>query len=361
MGQPHCTTGRVRYKHFNEQERYRLEGYLGGMITVPEIAEKLNKHKSTVYREIRRGLVKKIGRGLEEREEYRANVAQRDYERRVANRERSLKIGKDRILEGHIRKKLIEDKYSPDAIIGEIRRKGMVFEGMICTKTLYSYIERGIFRGISDEDLWEKGQRGKRRYKRIRRGMKRYWMPKRIDERGEEIEKRVEYGHWEGDSLKGPMNKGRESLFTLTERMTREEIIIKIRNGKQEEIRRSLNELEMRYGEGFKDKFKTITFDNGVEFLDWETLEKSVVECGRQRMLVYFAHPYSAWERGSNENHNRMIRRFIPKGRSIAKVSEGEIKRIEHWMNNYPRKILGYRTPNEMVFEVTKNKSGVLN
>lgn len=78
---------------------------------------------------------------------------------------------------------------------------------------------------------------------------------------------------------------------------------------------------------------------------------------GEQRTRVYFAHPYSAWERGSNENSNKIIRRFVPKGKSIAKVSEKEVKEIENWMSNYPRKILGYKTPKELVLEVTKKQS----
>lgn len=361
MGQTNCIIKQAGYKHFIEQERYKLEGYLEAKLKVPEIAEKLNKHKATVYREIKRGLVTRISTELEELTVYRANVAQKDYEEKVVNRERSLKIGKDKKLEDYIRKKLLIDKYSPDAIVGEIGVKGMKFEGMICTKTLYSYIDRGIFSGISNASLWEKRKARKKKYKRIKRIKKKYQMPKRIDERPEEINKRLEYGHWEGDCIKGPANKGKISLFTLTERMVREQIIIKIKNGRQSEIQKAINELEIKYGAEFVNKFKTITFDNGVEFLDWEHIEQSVLKEGGQRTNVYFAHPYSSWERGSNENHNRIIRRFIPKGRSIAIVTEREVKEIENWMNNYPRKILGYKTPNELVLEVTKNRFVSLN
>ncbi len=361
MGQNNCTTTRGGYKHFSEQERYKLEGYLEARLVVPEIADKLNKHKATVYREIKRGLVRRLGKDLKETMVYRANVAEKSYQRKVTNRERSLKIGKDKKLEEHIRKKLIIERYSPDAIIGEIKAQGIKFDGIICTKTLYSYIDRGIFSGISNASLWEKRKAKKKKYKKIRRIRKKYRMPKRIDQRSKEIERRIEYGHWEGDCIKGPVRKGKESLFTLTERKTREQIIIKIQSGRQSEIRRSINDLEIHYSAEFADKFKTITFDNGVEFLDWESIEESVLKQGVQRTQVYFAHPYSAWERGSNENHNRIIRRFIPKGRSIATVSESEVKEIEDWMNNYPRKILGYKTPNELVLEATKNRLRVLN
>jgi len=214
MGQTNCTAKQTEYKHFNEQERYKLEGYLEVKLKAADTAKKLKKHRAAVYREIKRGLVTRIGRELREYTVYRANAAQKDYESKAVNRERSLKIGKDRKLEAYIRKKILVDRYSPDVIIGEIQAKGIHFEGMICAKTLYNYIERGIFSGISNAGLWEK-RKTRRRYKQIRRIRKKYRMPKRIDGRPEEIDERLEYGHWEGDSLKGPLKKGRESLFTL--------------------------------------------------------------------------------------------------------------------------------------------------
>jgi len=116
---------------------------------------------------------------------------------------------------------------------------------------------------------------------------------------------------------------------------------------------------ENKYQDFFENKFKSITFDNGGEFLDWEAIEKSRLR-SQKRTLVYFARPYSSWKRGTNESQNRMIRRFIPKGTDISKISDKEIKKIEKWMNNYPRKILGYRTANDLVLEITKNRSEVL-
>ena len=361
MGQTNFTTKGSGYKHFTESERYKLEGFLEAKLPIPEIAKKLNKHRATVYREIKRGLVKRTGYSLQEYTAYRANVAQKDYETKVINRERSLKIGKDKALEEHIRKRLLTYRYSPDAIIGEIKAQRLKFTGIICTKTLYNYIDKGIFCGISNANLWEKRKKRKKKYKRIRRIKEKYRMPKRINERPEVINNRLEYGHWEGDCIKGPVKKGKESLFTLTERSIREEIIIKIKYGRQNEILQAINDLEAKYGTRFINKFKTITFDNGVEFLDWQSIEKSSLKEGSRRTQVYFAHPYSAWERGSNENHNRMIRRFIPKGRSMATVTESEVKDIENWMNNYPRKILGYKTPNQLVLELTKSRFANLN
>ena len=138
---------------------------------------------------------------------------------------------------------------------------------------------------------------------------------------------------------------------TLTERKTREEIIIKLEQGTQEAVKAAMDALEMKHGACFKMKFKSITFDNGVEFLGWKLLEISILELVERRTTIYFAHAYSSWERGTNENQNRMIRRFIPKGTNILDVSEKEIQWIQDWMNNYPRKILGYKTANQMALE----------
>ncbi|MCK4519427.1 MAG: IS30 family transposase [Candidatus Omnitrophica bacterium] len=356
MGQLNYTTNRRKYKHFTEKERYKLEGYLEVKLSAREIAKRLNKHKATVCREIKRGTILRIGYELDEYSAYRANVAQRDYQNKASNRERSLKIGKDKKLEQYIRRRIIKDKRSPDAVIGEIKQKGLKFKGMICTKTLYNYIDKGIFCGISNANLWQKRKQKKKKHKRIQRISLRNKDSRSIEERAPEINNRLEYGHWEGDCVKGARGKGKVSLFTLTERMTREQIIIKIKSALQSEIKRSMDNLEKDYNSKFNKKFKTITFDNGGEFLDWESIESSSLKKTEKRTKVYFAHPYSSWERGTNENQNRMIRRFIPKGTNIAKVSNKEIKRIEDWMNNYPRKILGYKTANELVLELTSSK-----
>lgn len=359
MEQKNCIIKKGKYKHLNERERYKLEGYIEARLAVKEIAIKLDKHISTIYREIKRGTVVKLGYQLDEYSVYRANVAQRDYDNKVAHRERSLKIGKDKKLETYICKKILRDKMSPDSVIGEIKQKGLIFKGMICTKTLYNYVERDFLNGISNENLWEKRKRKKKRHSQIQRICLNNKGSRSIEERPKEIDERLVYGHWEGDCIKSRRKK-KAGLFTLTERKTREEIILKIKALTQESILGAMNKLENRYQGDFKNKFKSITFDNGGEFLDWEGIENSHLR-NEKRTLVYFAHPYSSWERGSNENQNRMIRRFIPKGTDITKVSNREIKKIERWMNNYPRKVLGYRTAREMVLEATNNRIEVFN
>ena len=352
-----CSTKKKRYTHLGEKERYKIEVLIDSKKKPKEIADILGRNKSTIYREIRRGSVRRLQYDLSERIQYRANVAQADYERLGKNKERGLKIGKDSVLEEHIRKKLIKDKFSPDAIIGEIKACGMKFEGLMCVKTLYNYIDLGFFSGVSNKNLWEKRKKKKRRYKKVSRVNTKNRDCRSIEERPNKINNRHEYGHWEGDTVKGPMERT-ASLLTLTERKTREEIIIKLEEGTQEAIKAAIDGLEKKYGAGFKIKFKSITFDNGVEFLSWKTLELSIKNMGEQRTIIYFAHSYSSWERGTNENQNRMIRRFIPKGTDIADITEKEVKEIQDWMNNYPRRILNYKTAKQMSQEcLQSNKS----
>ena len=165
---------------------------------------------------------------------------------------------------------------------------------------------------------------------------------KSIEERPKEIKDRKSYGHWEMDTVVGGQGKGTNCLLVLSERMTREEIIRKIKNKKSISVVEELDLLEKQLGtKGFREKFKTITCDNGVEFLNQEGIEKGRRNKQKKRTTLYYCHPFSSWERGTNENINKMIRRFIPKGESIDKYSKEEIQYIENWLNNYPRKILG--------------------
>ena len=337
-----------KYTHLSERERYKIEALLDDKQSVSEIALLLGRSRSTLHREIRRGTIKRIQSDWTQKKKYRANVAQSDYTHRCSGRERSLKIGKDKALEAYIRIKITQDRFSPDAIIGQIKARGLGFKGIICTKTLYNYIDAGIFSGISHKNLWEKSKSTKRRYQTVIRVTTRNRRGRSIDERPKQVRDRTEYGHWEGDSVKSA-RQARAGLLTLTERKTREQVIIKVSQATHEAVKAAFDELEKKLGQRFKIKFKSITFDNGSEFLNWQSLEASILHPGEQRTTIYFAHAYSSWERGTNENHNRMIRRFVPKGYDIGGFSDEEIKAVEDWMNNYPRRILGYNTPNQEV------------
>ena len=358
MEQGHCSTRNKKYTHLTETDRYKIEALLEGKQSLSEIARLLGRNRSTVYREVRRGTIKRIQPDWTLKKKYRANMAQSDYLKRCRNRERSLKIGKDKLLEEHIRSKITKSHFSPDAVIGEIKAKGLPFKGMICTKTLYNYIEAGIFSGIDKNHLWQKSKKRKRGYKTVVRTCSKNRLARSIETRPKEVNDRLEYGHWEGDTVKGA-RRAKPGLLTLTERKTREELIIKVDQSTQEAVKAAFDNLERRHGDQFKIKFKSFTFDNGSEFLNWQSLEASVLRTGERRTTVYFAHSYSSWERGTNENQNRMIRRFVPKGLDIGGFSDEEIKAVEDWMNNYPRRILGYNTPKQAAIDCQKSNSGL--
>jgi IS30 family transposase len=282
---------------------------------------------------------------LTEKLVYLADVGQRKHEEKAANKGRGLKIGHDHELAKYLEQKIGQEKWSPDAAIGSIEAQGLRFEVTICTKTVYNMIDAGIFLNLSNKDLPVKRDGKKRGYKRVRKVALNNTKGRSIEERPPEIDNREEYGHWEMDCVIG---SGKSCLLVLTERTRREEIILKMPAKTQACVKRELDGLERKYKRKFSEKFKSFTMDNGGEFLDMKGLEASCLKKNRQRTTCYYAHPYSAWERGSNENQNRLIRRFIPKGFNIDKLLKSDVKRIESWMNNYPRKIFGYKSANQL-------------
>ncbi|MBR1442301.1 MAG: IS30 family transposase, partial [Firmicutes bacterium] len=217
-------------------------------------------------------------------------------------------------------------------------------------KTIYNYIDEGLFLTLTNQDLSVKKNGKKRNYHHIRTAITNT-KGTSISERPEEIDLREEYGHWEMDTVVGKQGT-KTVLLVLTERKIRQEIILKIKSKSQECVVNALNKLERKMGSKvFRETFKTITCDNGCENLDFEGIEKSCLT-NIQRTKVYYAHPYSAWERGSNENVNKLIRRFIPKGTDISEFSHGRIKMIENWINNYPRRIFNGLSANDLLKQI---------
>ena len=132
-----------------------------------------------------------------------------------------------------------------------------------------------------------------------------------------------------------------QALLSLVDRCSREVILMKLTRQSQAAVIRALNGLERQLGsKGFREKFKTITVDNGSEFQSWEGLERSVFTT-RARTRIYYANPYRAWERGSNENANGFVRYVVKKGMRIRDWSREEIRHLQNWINHYPRRILG--------------------
>lgn len=353
MSQDNNIINEKKYKHITKRQRYTIEDYLKDGKKPIEIAKKLGKNIRTIEREIAKGTVRLMNSDYTYRQEYCAYAAQRVYEENARNKGPNLKIGKDHKLVKHIEDKIIKEKYSPDAVVGEIREKNLEFSENISTKTIYNYIDRGdVFLKLTNKDLPIKKDGKKRDYKTIKINHKNL-KGTSIEERPKDVENRDTYGHWEMDCVVGCKGGSKAVLLVLSERATREEIIIKMKNKTQESVIKAMDGLEQKYGNKFNNKFQTITVDNGTEFLDFKGIERSIKNPDSTRVKVYYAHPYSSWERGTNENTNRLIRRFIPKGSDIGKVSNSMIKNIEKWINNYPRRIFGYKTSIDKLKEMT--------
>lgn len=344
MSQEKDITKKRAWKQLSLKDRFKIETLLAENLTPNEIAKRMGRDRRTIEREIQKGTVLQVDKLWVERRVYLADVGQRIKEENGANKGKTLKIGHDHELVRYIEHKIGEEKYSPDAVIGEIKAKGLKFSVEICTKTLYNYIDAGLFLNISNKDLPVKKDGKKRTYQRVKRVALNNKKGRSIEERPKEIENREEYGHWEMDCVIG---KGKACLLVMTERQNREELIFKMESKTQENVIGILDRLERRYKSKFTSKFKSFTMDNGTEFLDMTKLERSCKNPQERRTTCYYAHPYSSWERGSNENANKLIRRFVPKGMDISKLKASDIKRIERWMNNYPRRILGYKSPSE--------------
>ena len=157
--------------------------------------------------------------------------------------------------------------------------------------------------------------------------------------RPKDIRYRNEIGHWEMDTVVGAQGKSKRSFLVLTERKTRYEIVEILKEHTAAEVVRILDKLERKYTEkGFRQLFKTITVDNGTEFADFDGLKRSRRN-KKDRTQIFYCHAYSSWERGSNENNNKLIRRWHPKGTVLDDVRTADIKKIQEWMNNYPRMI----------------------
>jgi len=344
MGQEENTTSKEKRKHLSEKERYKIEALFQQGLSASEIGSSLTpqRDRRTIERELERGMTLQRNSDLTEKRVYLADVGQRIHDEKAANKGRGLKIGHDHKLAEHIEKKIRDEKYSPDAVIGQIKAQGLQFDVILCTKTVYNMIDRGDFLTLTNKDLPVKKD-GKRPYKRIRKVALNNKNGKSIEERPREVDERTEQGHWEIDLVVGKQGT-KPAILTLVERMTRKSLYILVKNKTQKEVVSAIKRLRKRIGGNFNEVFKTITADNGSEFLNSEAIKKAA-KCSE----VYYAHPYSSWERGSNENGNRILRRFVPKGTDIGKLTREELQRIENWVNNYPRRIFGYKSANQMV------------
>ena len=329
-------------------QRRELETLLKAGLHKKQIAKQLGVCLATVYNEINRGkCTQKVIRYVDwfgdkhykEVTAYSADLAEYNYRLNQSSHGAPLKIGNDFELVREIENRVVNDKISPCAALGEIKRKG-ICRTTISKTTLYRYIRMGdIFTRITMQDVKLKQKHyQKATVKRPPRGTS-------IEKRPAEIADRNTFGHWEMDCVIGKQGT-KQTLLAFTERLTRYEIVFKMPDHKATTVVRYVNKLEKRYGKQFRKLFKSITVDNGVEFSDYKGLEKSIY--GGKRTSVYYCHPYTSCERGSNERLNREIRRLIPKGTDLSTISDKRIQAVETWINDYPREIFGYATSAEM-------------
>jgi IS30 family transposase len=342
----------TEYKHFSVTDRIRLEQMTRDRKSPKEIAKQLQFSVRAVYYEMKRGQCEQLTSDLVLKTRYVSDFAEKKYRDNLAAKGAMLKIGNDHALAKFIERKILKDKLSPDLVVGMLKRNDwqvmhkdgtlQKFQAEFCTTTLYSYIDKGIFDKLTNKDLPIKSRR-KRKYNRVR--------PKRPP-RGESIEKRPNvinlrqtFGHWELDTVDGkPETK--EAILVFTERVSRKEITVKLHDKTAATVVAALDELERRYGKLFPRVFQTITVDNGGEFSDCAGLERSVY--GGQRTKFYYCHPRCPHERGSNENANKIIRIWVPKGTPIENYSSKFIAELGTKLNERPRKIFSYATSAEV-------------
>lgn len=350
------------FRHLTWIDRLRIEKWLRQGLKPKDIAGKLRVHISTVYNELRRGAYGKLDSDTWELvQAYSPDIAEQKYQAHLREKGPDLKIGKDHELANYIETTILDKECSPAAVLGYAKQEGRCFQTSVSVQTIYHYIQKGLFLNLTQKELPRHGKR-KQPYKKVcKKASARAPAGESVEQRPPEVNDREEFGHWEGDTVYSGKGKVKTTcaLFTMTERKTRNEIIIGVPNRKAETIVRAVDALERKLGaRKFRAIFKSITFDNGTEFAAAESLERSCINKTIPRTRVYYCHPYSSWERGSNEHVNGMIRRRHPKGTDFSKVSKEEIAATEKWINEHPRRIFGYKS-SAIMFQECLNELGI--
>jgi len=347
---------KCKHTHFAWGERLLLQYHYSGTngyekITSPLLlGTLLSKSERTIRREIKRGLVEHITSELLKIMVYNAEYAQNDANSKSSAKGPKIKLGKDWNLVGKISQLIKENHYSPYAVLQHFNRTQWPSNTRICEKTLYNYIAAGDITDVTVKDLLYKGKRYKPKGK-PKKHSNAMNASRSIEKRPKEANDRTVVGHWEMDTVYSGKDCSPSCLLTLTERRTRVEIVRKIPDRTAASVKKEIDKIERQMGTlRFRELFISITPDNGVEFSNAEGLERSIFN-KKLRTQLFFAHPYASYERGTNENHNGIIRRFIPKGSDIGKEKRSIIREIQDWMNSFPRKILGGRSPLEALVD----------
>ena len=340
MTQKDNTTKRRKFQHLTREKRAQIEILLRQKLPKTQIAQAVGISRSTLYCELERGTVEQIDTNLKPYRAYFWDAGQRVYEENRKNSHPPLKLLDCWEFIQHAQEQILENKLSPDAICGEAKLSGE-FEKIVCTKTLYNYIDQCLLK-VRNIDLLLKVKRRAHTDQKGRQSKRA--LGTSIEERPEEINSRTTFGHWEIDTIVG--RKGISAvLLSLDERMKLHRHLVKISSRSSEAVGDALRKIAKLYGESFEKVFKSITCDNGSEFADLgRYLPKST--------NVYYAHPYSAYERGINEKQNSLVRRFFPKGTSFDHVTDEQVAFVESWINRLPRKIFNYRSSDDLFYPV---------
>ncbi|MDD2681072.1 MAG: IS30 family transposase [Patescibacteria group bacterium] len=330
----------MNYQHLSIEEREKLQLMLWQKQSVRVIAKELNRSPSSISREINKNRRSDGKRLYIPRAAHERAITKRSSrgERRLVQNERL----RDYVI------KHLKLGWSPEQIAAKAEE---MTSTKISHEAIYQYIYAQVHRNgygyirPGCEDL--RPYLARRKKRRVQKGLRASYRTDKgslpsIDSRPQEVEERKSIGHWEDDLIVSKESK--QALKTVNERVSGIVFIEKVNNKTISESNRSvakrLQEIPLEYR-------KTLTRDRGSENLGHVELEQ---ELG---ILCYFAHAYHSWERGSNENLNGLIRRFLPKGTDFRTVSAEQIKRIEYLINSRPRKRLGWKTPYEVFYEKT--------
>ena len=326
---------RKRGQHLGPEERGAIQQLTKLGYSNRAIARMINCSPSTVGYELQRGTPAYCGRGR--KPGYTAKRGAAVYSANRSRCRRTKSVPRDSAFLRWTAEQVRLHKWSFDACVGNARCKGLFPEDEIpCTKTLYNMLWKGeISLTLFDlPEVLERRKRGKRRIAKRLNG-------KSLDERPAEVDVRNTFGHWESDTVLGRKKKGEPVVFTIVERLTGYCLALRADGKTTDGVASAMRQLYEQFGERFGEVFQSITTDNGSEFAAFSGFEALGT-------TIYFAHPYSAWERPVNERTNRILRRFISKGTSIENYSEETVLMFADEINALPRKRLCYLTPEEL-------------
>lgn len=310
------------YKQLTRDQRYVIKTLLQEKYSYRKIAIRIGVHVSTVSREITRN--KSEGK-------YYAGIADRMAVKRSRTARRPSLLTEINI---ELIQPYLEDDWSPEQVSERLK---MTEELSISHETIYKHIYQDKqANGTVHERL-----RGKHKFRRKYGTQKRHKIKgrKSISKRPEEANERLRFGDWEIDTIVS--RKSKDVLVTIVDRKLRYLLIGKAANKTADKVTKAT----LRCFRELECPVHTITADNGTEFSGFKRIEKAL------NTEVFFAHPYSSYERGTNENTNGLIRQYYPKGTSLEKVTWKELKAIQDKINNRPRKCLGYKTAAEVYFD----------